>query len=141
MLGRIFDYLYYVIHTHISKKYEPFTRIRATSFLSLMFFVNIMTLFCLFKEQLSEIGFYIFFGLGILIAFYSLKYFNERRAKVIFRECESKKVKKVWKLLADFYPELSLLMLIIACGGDMETILMSLGILIIYRIVIFFSQM
>lgn len=140
MLGKIYDYIYYTTFTIISKTNSRTPTYSSASLLSVMALVNVMSIFFLFENRLSTTGFYIFFGVGILIRLYVLNRYNERYAKRIIDEYGLVKTKKICEYIIDFYPDASILFLIISTGADAYTISFCVGFIIIVRILLYLAK-
>jgi hypothetical protein len=131
--------MYYGIYNGILKTNSSLNLFRAKSFLSICLFENIMSVFFLIENYLPKTAFYTFFGLGFVIFILTMKYFDKRKSENIIREFEHRKIKKIWKYLVDFYPDLSVLFFVVSIGAGLSTILLILGILILIRGIEYFA--
>jgi hypothetical protein len=140
MVRKVLEYMYYGIYNGILKTNSSLNLYRTKSFLSICLFENIMTIFFFFENHLPKSAFYWFCGLGIMILLFILKYFDERKSKNIIREFESRKVNKIWKFLANFYPDLSVILFVVSIGANLSSIVLILGILIMIRGIEYFDR-
>lgn len=141
MIEKIYDFIYYRTYIAVSKT-NHFSPVSSSArLLSLTLLINAMTLFFLFEIQFSEIGFYIICGLVFLGSFYILDHYNDEKARAIIVKYKFVKIKKIWIYLIDFYPDISILLCITSTGASINTILTTLGIIVLLRLLSLFAQM
>ncbi len=137
MKQNIFDYIYYKTYTIISKT-NYLSPIHSSAYLlSISAFINVMSIFLLFKNNFSIYGFYVFCGIGIFILFYILNRFNERNAKRIIKTYGLKKVNKIWDYLIDYYPDLSIFLLVVFTIKDFYVSVFWFAFLVLIRIILY----
>ncbi len=141
MIGKIYDFIYYRTYIAVSKTNQISPISSSARLLSITLLINVMTLFFLFEIQFSEIGFYIICGLALLGSFYILNRYNDSNAETIITRYTSTKINKIWTHLIDLYPDISIILCITATGASINTILITLGIIILLRGLVYFSQM
>lgn len=143
MIGRIYNFMYYRTYLMISKTNKLSPVSSSARLLAIGFSINILALFFFFENQLPKTkkSFYFFVGVGIVGSFYIIYYFSDRNTYYIINEYLKIKVNKFWSFLADYYFDISVLLLSISTGVELYSILYILGILIFIRLILYFADL
>lgn len=140
IMRKIYSYIFYRTYRSTFKAYPTNAILRTSGFLSVFLLFNIMSNSLFFEEFLTKQNFKLVLILATIVCFLNLIFLNERNAKLMIHESEYLKVKKVWKYAIDFYPQMSILLFLIAVKASITTIVLTFGIYLMYKLVDFLQR-
>lgn len=135
MIKTAYHYLYYRTYEIILKTNQTSSESSSARFLSILFFINIVTLYFFVFNSYQAIYFYVFIIIGIGLSILNLWYFNNVRQNDIVSEFKNYKVKLAYKYLVDSYPYLSGLVLLISIKVSFSTILYYFGLILLIKLI------
>ena len=138
MIKTIFRYLYFRTFEVISKTNKTSPESSSARLLSVVFFVNILTIYSFFYKTFDSTIFYFFCFIGVVILILTTIYFNINRCKSIIMEFKNLEIQSVYKYLAEGYPYVSFFILLISLEVNFTTLIYYLGILILIKLVTHF---
>lgn len=138
---KAYHYLYFRTYEIFSKTNKNSAESSSAKFLSLIIFINILSVYSLFFRSFNNIAFYSFSAFGIVISILNLRYFNDARHKSIIYDFKDVKINRVYKILVDAYPHLSFLLLFIFLDTGYSVILYYIGIVILIKAVSYFWEL
>jgi hypothetical protein len=137
---KIYDYIYIRTFKIISKVNKNVPYSSTARLLSILAFVNLMSILLLFINYLPEKIFIFGIALGIIISFYILNRFNDPYAKQIVNDYSLTPKKKYFDKLIDFYPEISILFFTISANVGVFAILNTLMLIVMIRIIFYLAS-
>jgi len=135
MIKTAYHYLYYRTYEVILKTNQTSSESSSARFLSILFFINIFTLYFFVFSSYQAIYFYVFIIIGIGLSILNLWYFNNVRQNDIVSEFKNYKVKLAYKYLVDSYPYLSGLVLLFSIKVSFSTILYYFGLILLIKLI------
>lgn len=135
---KAYHYLYFRTYEIFSKTNKNSAESSSAKFLSLIIFINILSVYSLFFRSFNNIAFYSFSAFGIVISILNLRYFTDARQKSIFYEFKDVKINKVYKILVDGYPYVSFIFLFSSLDIGFYAIYYFIGIVILIKAVSYF---
>lgn len=135
MIKKAYHYLYFRTYQVILKTNETSTVSSTAGLLSVIFFVNIMSIYFFFNDTHNSILFYSCGIFGFIIAILNLRYFDHKKSESVIFEFKDIQVKVFYRYLVDSYPYLSFLILLISLDMGYRIIFYYLGLLILIKLV------
>jgi len=140
MIKTAYHYLYYRIYEVILKTNQTSSESSSVRLLSILFLINIFTVYFFIFSSYQAISFYVFIIIGIGLSILNLWYFNSVRHNDIISEFKNYKVKLAYKYLADSYPYLSGLVFLISIRVNFSTILYYFGLIVLIKLISYFWE-
>jgi len=138
MIKNVYHYLYFRTYRMILRTNKTSTESSSARILSLLFFANIMSLYFLFSNTHNSIVIYSCGIFGFTISILNLRYFDHKKTESLIFDFKDIQVKVFYRYLADSYPYLSFLILLISLDLSYETIFYYFGILILIKLITLF---
>ncbi|MET0944899.1 MAG: hypothetical protein ABWY22_05795 [Flavobacterium sp.] len=138
MIKKVYHYLYYRTYEVILKTNKTSSESSSARFLSILFLINIITVYSIFFNKYNNIAFYICCIVGIGLSIFNLVYFNDAKNKSLIFEFKDLKIKSGYKYLVDIYPYVSALFLLISIEVSYTALFYYLGILVLIKLVSYF---
>lgn len=138
MIKKVYNYLFYRTYEIILKTNQFSPESSSSRFLSVVFVVNILSIYSFIFNDYTPFAFYSFGIFAFIISILNLRYFNSNKCKTIIFEFKDLKVNNVFKYLTDSYLCLSFLFLLISIGAGYITIMYYLGILLLIKLITLF---
>ncbi|OXB00247.1 hypothetical protein [Flavobacterium pectinovorum] len=138
MIKTAYHYLFYRTYEVILKTNQSSSESSSARLLSILFFINIFTVYFFLFNSYRTISFYVFIIIGVGLSILNLWYFNNVRHNDIISEFKNYKVKLAYKYLADSYPYLSGLVFLISIRVNFSTILYYSGIIVLIKLISYF---
>ena len=138
MIKTAYHYLFYRTYEVILKTNQSSSESSSARLLSILFFINIFTVYFFLFNSYRTISFYVFIIIGVGLSILNLWYFNNVRHNDIISEFKNYKVKLAYKYLADSYPYLSGLFFLISIRVNFSTILYYSGIIVLIKLISYF---
>ncbi|MNK85141.1 hypothetical protein D3C87_1050130 [compost metagenome] len=135
---KAYHYLYFRTYEIISETNKTSAESSTARFLSILFFINILTLYSLFSKSFNDITFYSFNAFGIVASILNLKYFDDVKHKFILYEFKDLKINRIYRILVDGYPYLSFILLFRSLDIGFYAIYYFIGIVILIKAVSYF---
>ncbi|WP_433778068.1 hypothetical protein [Flavobacterium anhuiense] len=137
-MTKAYHYLYFRTYEIISETNKTSAESSTARFLSILFFINILTLYSLFFQSFNDITFYSFSAFGIVASILNLKYFDDAKHKFILYEFKDLKINRIYRILVDSYPYLSFILLFNSLDIGFYAIYYFIGIVILIKAVTYF---
>ncbi|KAF2326809.1 hypothetical protein [Flavobacterium ginsenosidimutans] len=137
-MTKAYHYLYFRTYEIISKTNKTSAESSTARFLSILFLINILTLYSLFFKSFNDIAFYSFSALGMIVSILNLRYFDNAKNKFILYEFKDLKINRIYKTLVDSYPYLSFIFLFSSLDVGFYAIYYFIGIVILIKAVTYF---
>ncbi|EJG02406.1 hypothetical protein [Flavobacterium sp. F52] len=137
-MTKAYHYLYFRTYEIISETNKTSAESSTARFLSILFFINILTLYSLFFQSFNDITFYSFSAFGIVASILNLKYFDDVKHKFILYEFKDLKINRIYRILVDSYPYLSFILLFNSLDIGFYAIYYFIGIVILIKAVTYF---
>jgi len=138
MIKTAYHYLFYRTYEVILKTNQSSSESSSARLLSILFFINIFTVYFFLFNSYHTISFYVFIIIGVGLSILNLWYFNNVRQNDIISEFKNYKVKLACKYLADSYPYLSGLVFLISIRVNFSTILYYFGLIVLIKLISYF---
>ncbi|CAC9976972.1 hypothetical protein [Flavobacterium panici] len=138
---KAYHYLYFRTYETISKTNKTSAEYSSAGLLSLIIFINILSVYSLLFRSFNNIAFYSCCAFGIVVLTLNFMYFNDGRHKSILYEFKDVKIKRVYKILVDGYPYVSFIFLFSSLDIGFYTIYYFIGIVILIKAVSYFWEL
>lgn len=140
-LTNSYHYVYFRTYCVISKTNKVSPESSASRLLSVSILLNCMSIYFFLQNPFGEKGFFVFSSVGVLLSFLNFNYFmNDKRRNAIIESFETLDA-TFFKYIVDIYPWLSILVVLISTGANLNTVLICVGILAVLRLMQFFYEM
>ena len=135
-MRKIYSYIFYRTYLKTPELHKENAISRTSRFLSVLLFINLISIVLLFEKTLVKEYFYLVISICAIISFLNLNYLSSRNSNIFIQEAQRLSVKSYWNILIDYYPHISILFFLFCTGSTIEIFLSFLGLYLLYRFVL-----